>query len=645
MKSKISFFNKTIFLKNVTLYWPLWTVYTITLLIAQPFILWVNYMDMLRFGELTAENKLDYLYSTLYMEPYIWIISIMAIVTGMAVYSYLYNSKSANMIHSLPVDRNQLFGTNVLSGLTFLAVPQVLTFIVTLFICLNYNMPHVEHLAQWLILCFGIDIVAFGIVTFCAFFTGQLITMPIYAIIINCLSFLFYGIVELMVSIFAYGVNSASVVNYELAKWFSPMMKIYSEIGIKGLYNDFGKLTGLQIEGGWYLLIYVAVAIVLFVAAYLVYRKRHIEQAGDLITVSWVKPIFRWGVGTAGAFLCSIYISAVLNGIGIIVPLPVFIIMFLVTGVIFYFVADMFVRKTFRVFKKKNWKYCGIFVIALLVSFGALYGYSKYEENLVPDAEDVAHASISYGYVSKFTGEEVQFVLDMHEEILEDKEVFRNASYMWDTKTIRITYQLKNGDYVSRRYSIPTELYGGDLFDRLIELEMDADNFLRNTVDRNYKEITEFGSGYLSFEDEDYTYVNYELTGEESKKVFDAIIADSEAGVLQVYNLRYYYYKDDYYIDQIIVESTSDKRAELNLNYYVSDEVAEKILSEVERTDGEYTGWYEEVTGSGYSYSIVGNKVQREIYLSFGENCTNIINTLVECGVIESADGIPWEYK
>ena len=41
MKSKNSFFNKTIFLKNVTLYWPIWAVYTLISVIMQPFLLWL----------------------------------------------------------------------------------------------------------------------------------------------------------------------------------------------------------------------------------------------------------------------------------------------------------------------------------------------------------------------------------------------------------------------------------------------------------------------------------------------------------------------------------------------------------------------------------------------------------------------------
>lgn len=37
MKSKISFINRTMLQKNVKLYWPIWTLYTIVLLLNGPF--------------------------------------------------------------------------------------------------------------------------------------------------------------------------------------------------------------------------------------------------------------------------------------------------------------------------------------------------------------------------------------------------------------------------------------------------------------------------------------------------------------------------------------------------------------------------------------------------------------------------------
>ena len=46
-----------------------------------------------------------------------------AILCAMAVWSYLYNARSVGMMHSLPIRREGLFLTNLLSGLAMMAIP------------------------------------------------------------------------------------------------------------------------------------------------------------------------------------------------------------------------------------------------------------------------------------------------------------------------------------------------------------------------------------------------------------------------------------------------------------------------------------------------------------------------------------------
>ena len=94
MKSKISFFNKTIFLKNVTLYWPIWVVYTLVLLVAMPFNLWLSVHDRYDITPITDERMIREIYWVLQPELYISIIAFTALIVGMALFSYLYKSQS-----------------------------------------------------------------------------------------------------------------------------------------------------------------------------------------------------------------------------------------------------------------------------------------------------------------------------------------------------------------------------------------------------------------------------------------------------------------------------------------------------------------------------------------------------------------------
>ena len=154
MKSKISFFNnffnKTIFLKNITLYWPIWVIYTVLCLIFQPIMLWFSFsVGSMMSGGYTTEQRLQDLDYCVRFESYVVIIAFAALVTGMALYSYMYNQKSANMIHSLPVDRTQLLGTTLISGWAFLIVPLFVTAVITSMLCIAYEVPGVSYVWIW----------------------------------------------------------------------------------------------------------------------------------------------------------------------------------------------------------------------------------------------------------------------------------------------------------------------------------------------------------------------------------------------------------------------------------------------------------------------------------------------------------------
>ena len=112
----------------------------------------------------------------------------MVAVTGMALFSYLFSAKSANLIHALPVTRKELYFTNVLSGFTFLFIPQLITFMVTVVVCLANGITQVEYVGLWLVSVMGIGFFLFSLVCLCAMFTGQLFALPVYFLVGNFLS-------------------------------------------------------------------------------------------------------------------------------------------------------------------------------------------------------------------------------------------------------------------------------------------------------------------------------------------------------------------------------------------------------------------------------------------------------------------------
>lgn len=177
MRSKTSFFNKAIYKKNMTLYWPIWVCYLIYGMAKLGGSLWSGLQQMTK---ITEERKLVVIVNSLSMWVDIWVIAAVVTVTGMAMFSYLFSSKSANMIHALPVTRKELFFTNVISGLSVLWIPQIVTFVLSVLVCLANGIALVQYLGIWLLSVMGISFFLFSTVVFCAMLTGQLFALPVY---------------------------------------------------------------------------------------------------------------------------------------------------------------------------------------------------------------------------------------------------------------------------------------------------------------------------------------------------------------------------------------------------------------------------------------------------------------------------------
>ena len=645
MKSRTSFFNKTIFLKNTTLYWPLWGLYTIILLFMQPFMIWMEfYTSMSYFGNDTLAEKMNQVIGYLTFQPAVIIIALFSVFYGMALFSYMYNSKTANMIHSLPVNKKELFGTNVISGLVFLIVPQILTFLVSVFVCLSYGMTRVEYLAIWLLLAMATAFVAFAFVTVCAMFTGLLIALPIYVIIVNFLSYWAYYLVFSIVSMFGYGVSSLGGIVEDIVEIFCPLGCFFTNINLMQVYDENRVCTGMEVSGEPFVCAYFVAAVVLYAIAYVTYQKRHIETAGELISVKWLRPVFRWGVGISGGIFGSLLFCQLLNELGIRYTVVSFVFAMLVLGALAYFGADMFVRKSFRVFKKKNWIGCGVFSAALMITFFCLYGVAEMQENYLPKKDAIASGSISMGIEIRFEEEDIDTLLEIHEEILAQKAIcerFENTNHYWvvsEYEHVNVTYWLKNGEYVLRTYMLPKEYEQiAAIAKRIEDLEKVPKYYLSNELCKDYDKVETFGTGWVEMafvkeqaDIEDIlagttsvTYENLPLTPEQVGKLWQAIIADAEAGTLIKYNVYSNWAQEE-------LGDYAKEMANMKLQYRHPD----YEYSYPNASVNPYGSYTEEYMSDYEDWSTA--------YLSFGEDCENIIQTLIDCKLIESADSIFW---
>lgn len=619
MKSKTSFFNKAIFKKNITLYWPIWTCYLLYLVVKLCGGLWSGLRQT---DEHTKAREMVVLVQSVSLDIDIWVIAAMVVVTGMALFSYLFAAKSANMIHALPVTRKELFFTNVVSGLSFLWIPELLTFLLSVFVCLANGISLVQYLGMWVLSVMGISLFLFSLVVFCSMFTGQILALPVYFFVLN---FLGQGIATLVrntLSFLGYGISSASIQSIPLLQPLSPIQYLLDHVSFSTVshYDEIGDqvVTGVTYRGGVVIFAYAMAAFVVLGLSYYGYRKRALECAGDLLAFDWIKPVFRWGVGLCVAYGCTLLIANFLDSVFVWVSAPLFFAMVLLLALLAFLIADMFVQKNFHIIKKARVKECVAFLAFAAVSFAGVYFCSQRLQNYIPNQDSIEAAYVEMNYPVEFEEAEVQTALDLQKKILSRGNEYKKNALGTSSSQVSFTYHLKDGRTLSRQYKIPYEMdMGTELINEVYGYETQQVNFLKYEFGCDYDKITQFNNSQLEYYDGIDNYVNKGMSEENAQKLYQAVVADAGEGTIQKYN-TYNYAAEE--------ASQGYATAAINFSYLHSTEDWQDIY---QRLNGTAKVEYHSNGESG---------MEGFAYIQFGSDCTNILNTLVEMGMIDSID-------
>lgn len=619
MKSKTSFFNRTVFKKNMTLYWPIWVCYLLYGMVKVPGQLWSRLQQQ---TDMTAYARDYALYNSLRLEVDVAAIAIMAVVCGMALFGYLFTQKNAYMIHALPVTRGELYVTNMISGLCFLLIPQALVFLVTVVLCLLQGIASVQFLGLWFLSVMGIAFFLYATVCFCVMFTGQLFALPVYFLAVNYVAFAFSSGARYVIGYLGYGLGMNTVPEFLILRILSPMNYLYNNVRFvfRQSYNQETDLMSgvLSYRGLRVLAAYVAAAVVIYLIAYYCYKKRRIESAGDLISFNWVKPLFRWGVGTGVGYFAGVFAAEFLDSVHLHVKKPMLLVLVVAFGFVSFFIAQMFVEKGFRVFCRRRFYESGLFVLFVLGSFWGCSKNATYLEQYVPDADQVSRVEVSLDYPVEYKGDSVRVARQAQKEILSHAEIYRENKTD-DSTQIIFYYYLKNGKTLSRTYEITEE--NEKLSEVLFGEENKADHFMEYLFGTDYDKISKFNTGTLTLDESSENYKDCDFDADTAKKLYQAICEDAADQKLQKYNLTNAL-KDP--------EETGEySSASISMDFY---HVSADWKNVYDRLDDYYTNMGESVeTSRPYGGSA---------YVSFGKDCTNIINTLIECGVIDDVSEI-----
>ncbi|MDD5931950.1 MAG: hypothetical protein PUC45_05730, partial [Oscillospiraceae bacterium] len=463
MPSRTSCFNRTLYRKNLTRFWPMWGMASF----AGALFPLMLFMQIQRGYSVKPLEMTEMYYNVAaYALPVVSLFY--AVLCALAVWSYLYTSRSVGLMHALPIRRQGLFVTNFLSGMTMLLIPYAVTGILTVLMSLLFGFFEPVGVLVATGAVMAESFFYFSSATAVAFVTGNMFAMPALYFIFHFLAV----IMDFMVSTFANGFLFGLEREYNgVVEFLSPTVYLMKQMRVDTEYTQIAnpdgsyyrsEITSVTMENGHLVAIYAAVGLVLLVLAWRLYRRRSSESAGDVVAVGWMKPVFLWGLTFCSAMMGGQLLFALFFDGDDYTTLPMLIFMF-IAGAIGYYAGRMLLAKSLRVFRKSWTGLAAVAVLsaALCLTLEAdLLGI----EARVPQSSEIEQVQVSVaGNTYTLTPEKDAALLEklraLHTAVAGDKdyiETFFESDYwedhQYDINTevssyngLRIIYTLRGG--------------------------------------------------------------------------------------------------------------------------------------------------------------------------------------------------------
>ena len=461
--------------KDLSRFWPVWAGYILCLVFLQI---------------MQSNNDLSYWYAANIAEC----ISVMgvvnaayALVVAQMLFGDLFQPRMALGLHALPLKRQTWYSAHIAAGFLFSLLPTAVMAGFSEILIARYSvMVSGWQLPLYWFAASNLQYVFFfGLAVFSAMCSGSRFAMAAVYAILNFCSALIYLLVDQLYAPLLYGVVTMSTV-FEI---LCPVVRLVTlpcidcdRVETGRLYTDARGVEQKEIIGtftlvkeGWmYTFALAAIGIALLLLARKLYKRRHLERAGDFMAVRWLNPVFQvvFSVLCAAIFhgICTLFLGIQIESLHLTTYLLPAI--GLTAG---WFGGRMLLEKTTRIFRLKT--FAGFAALAILMA-GSLYLTHLDPlgiETWVPTPGEVQSANVRINYRNGYTTEEaaeIEEIARLHELALQQRvqvhpdydDTFFSPTNR-DPRAVRITVQYINhrGLPIQRSYHVLAEGESGEL--------------------------------------------------------------------------------------------------------------------------------------------------------------------------------------
>lgn len=515
MRCGTSFYNGTLGKQLTLRFWPLIALYSVIWAIVLP-ISGLNYMRSGYIGNWATD--IEYLFRALATPMTI----VFGVLAAMAVCSHLYTTRSCNFTAALPPKRTALFATHYLTGLLWLVVPVAVMTLMASFLAIGCSL---SGFASGLALVCMQTLFFYSFAVLCGMLTGHLLALPVFYGIFNGLVGGLWYLLTLLFREFYFGYPGSLVAVPAWVEWFTPAWQLFS-------YGSPDAGYGMSA-------VYAGVGIVFALAAWLLYVKRPMERAGDVVIWAGLRPVFRYGVALCSGLALGSLTRLVLglDELGLAVSVMLW-------GVAGCFVGQMFLSKSVRVLR--YWKGAGAIACACAALFLVmkldLTGY----ETQVPEADEVVSVTISgldsypvdtasnFHDIQTQDPQAISLITQLHQALVDQ---FDTNDFDWScdsSTTLDLSYTLANGTRISRSYLVPLyveeESQPGTITYLAHEIVNNRDLMLQSYL---FPQMAKNGYRLTGAElYEEYDVDSSSLSASEARKVYKAVLQDIQEGNL-----------------------------------------------------------------------------------------------------------------